>query len=289
MLYRVGADGRLESPQAHGLERFSFVHDFAVSRKWYCFLLPQADFAIHQAMFGFKTAVGSLQIATERPMQALLLPREPDSSRPLMLTGPPGFVFHIAQAFDMGDDALALDVIRYGRYPEFDDFTELFRNPPAGSVPRLERLVLDPTKRLCKRLSLGIEAESHAFELPISAPAALGTPKRILYGVGAPPERKAPYLTAIQRLDTETGTFITRDFGLDLVGEPMWVPDRGGAEGWLLSLVMRADQGRTELVVLRASDLALQATVPLPHLIPIGFHGCWVPRSELTRPQIGPA
>lgn len=283
MLYRVAADGRMDKPREHGLERFSFVHDFAVTRKWLCFLMPHADFDVPKAVFGLRTAVGSLQIATERPMQALLLPREPTGGRPVILTGPPGFVFHLAQAFDDEGGRLVLDVIRYGLYPDFDDFTDLFRAPPDGAMPRLERLVLDPSTRGCERLSLGPDVDTHAFELPISAPAPLGTPRRILYGVGAPPARRSPYLTSIHRLDTETGTLTTRDLGLDLAGEPMLVPGDGDDEGWLLSLVFRADQGRTDLLVLRAKDLEIQATAPLPHAVPIGFHGCWVPRSELAR------
>jgi all-trans-8'-apo-beta-carotenal 15,15'-oxygenase len=130
-------------------------------------------------------------------------------------------------------------------------------------------------------VSLGADVASHAFELPISAPAPLGAPRRILYGVGAPPERRAPYLTSIHRLDTETGRLTTRDFGLDITGEPMLVPADGDDEGWLLSLVFRADQDRTDLVVLRAENLEIQATAPLPHAVPIGFHGCWVPRRAL--------
>ncbi|WP_295542924.1 carotenoid oxygenase family protein [uncultured Thiohalocapsa sp.] len=283
MLYRIDPQGRMHPPREHALGRFSFVHDFAVTREWLCFLLPHADFDVPKTVFGLKTAVGSLKIATERPMQALLLPREPGARRPLVLTGPPGFVFHVAQAFDDAAGRVVLDVIRYGLYPDFDAFEDLFRSPPNGAMPRLERLVLDPAAQRCERLSLGADVDAQGFELPISAPAPLGTPQRILYGVGAPPGRRAPYLTAIQRLDTDTGRLTTRDFGLDLTGEPMLVPGDGDDEGWLLSLVIRADQHRTDLVVLRAATLDIEAEVALPHAVPIGFHGCWVPRAALAR------
>ncbi len=282
MLYRIGPDGHMDEPRQHPLNRFSFVHDLGVTRRWLCFLLPQADFDMARAMLGLTTAVGSLHIATERPMQVLLLPRQPGSAAPRWLTGPPGFVFHVAQAFDDDQGRLVLDLVRYGRYPELDAIEDLFRDPPAGVAPRLERLLLDPAGERCERLSLGADADNHAFELPVSAPAAAGVPRRILYGIGALPERRAPYLTSIMRLDTETGALSSRDFGLDLVGEPMLVPGTGGDEGWLLSLVFRAHQDRTELVVLRARDLSVQATATLPHALPVGFHGCWVPRSELA-------
>ncbi|MCG6943462.1 MAG: carotenoid oxygenase family protein [Thiohalocapsa sp.] len=282
MLYRVGPDGRMDEPGQHALPRFSFVHDLGVTRHWLCFLLPRADFDIPRATLGLTTAVGSLSIATERPMQVLMLPREPGTATPRLLTGPPGFVFHVAQAFDDAAGRVVLDVVRYGSYPALDALEALFHDPPEGAAPRLERLLLDPMRQRCERLSLGTDADSPAFELPVGAPAALGAPRRILYGVGAPPGRRAPYFSAIQRLDTETGALTTRDFGLDLAGEPMLVPGAGGEEGWLLSLVCRAGQGRTDLVVLRAADLSIQATAPLPHAVPLGFHGCWVPRAELS-------
>ncbi len=281
MLYRVGADGVMEAPRQHPLSRFSFVHDLGVTRRWLCFLLPQADFDIGRALLGLTTAVGSLHIATERPMQVLLLPREPGAIEPRIISGPPGFVFHVAQAYDDPDGRVVLDVIRYGCYPEFDAIEELFRDPPEGAAPRLERLILDPARERSERVSLGADIARHAFELPVSAPAALGEPRRILYGVGAPPERRTPYLTAIMRLDSATGALATRDFGLDLVGEPMLVPGAAGDEGWLLSLVFRVGHSRTDLVVLRAADLAIQATAALPHALPLGFHGCWVPRPEI--------
>jgi all-trans-8'-apo-beta-carotenal 15,15'-oxygenase len=283
MLYRVGPDGRMDAPRRHPLARFSFVHEFGVTRRWLCFLLPRADFDLTRALLGLTTAVGSLSIATDRPMQILLLPREPGTARPRLLDGPPGFVFHLAQAWDDEGGRVLLDVIRYGGYPAFDAVEDLFRNPPDGIVPRLERLVLDPEHERCERLQPGPDLAAHAFELPVSAPAAAGSPRRFLYGVGAPPARRSPYLTSVHRLDTETGTLTTRDFGLDLAGEPMLVPGDGDDEGWLLSLVFRADQSRTDLVVMRAADLSIQATAPLPHAVPAGFHGCWVPRSELAR------
>jgi carotenoid cleavage dioxygenase-like enzyme len=123
--------------------------------------------------------------------------------------------------------------------------------------------------------------------LPTTAPGALGDPRRVIYSVGAPAQRRAPFFTSIQRLDTENGQLRSRDFGLDLVGEPLLVPNptpkQDGAEGWLLSLVYRAGQQRTDLLVLRASDLETLATVRLPHAVSPGFHGCWVERDALDR------
>lgn len=298
LIYRIDRNGRMAPWQAQALPRFSFIHDFAVTRRWLCFLLPHADFDLTRAALGLTTPVGSLRLDSERPMQAMLIPRDGNSARPAPIDCGGGFIFHIAHAFDRDDGALVIDAARYGRYPDFGRFEALFTGDEPGLMAHMERMVIDPETGRCDTTPWN----SAASELPTTAPGRLGEPRRVIYSVGAPPQRRAPYFTSIQRLDTETGELRSRDFGLDLVGEPLLVPDlnqdlnqgpnrhpnpdpkqeQGGSEGWLLSLVYRAGQQRTDLLVLRASDLETLATVRLPHTVPPGFHGCWVERAALA-------
>lgn len=282
LIYRVDRHGQMGPWQEHHLPRFSFVHDVAITRRWICLLLPFADYDVARSALGLATPVGSLSIDRTRPMQALLLPREPSGTGVHLLPRidcGTGFVFHIAQAFDRDDGALVLDAVRYGHFPDFDRFEDLFRRPDPGNVPHLERIVLDPAAGRAEITRWG----PWAFELPTAdARIPLGEPHRILYGNGAPENRFTPFLTSVQRLDTETGALVSRDLGLDLVGEPIPAPDPDGSEGWLLCPVYRAGPQRVELLVLRAADLATIATLRLPHPVPLGFHGCWVPRAALT-------
>ena len=278
MIYRVDARGRMAPPQAHELPRFSFVHDIAVTRRWICVLLPRADFDIPRTLLGLKTPVGALRLATHRPMQALLIPRDGGASR--LIDAVPGFVFHIAQAYDDADRNVALDLVRYREYPAFDDLETLFSSAEAGvdCMPRLERLVIDTARGECALTSWG----DRGAELPTVAPGAFGERRRFIWSIGAPAARGCPFFTALQRLDTDTGAVAVRDFGADLVGEPVCVPSGNGECGWVLSLVHRREARRAELLVVRADDLATVATVGLPHSLPPGFHGCWVERRELA-------
>ena len=66
----------------------------------------------------------------------------------------------------------------------------------------------------------------------------------------------------------------------DVTGEPVFVPRSRGAEegdGYLLSIVYRAAENRSDLIVLDASNVAdgLIARAELPHRVPYGFHGNW--------------
>lgn len=63
----------------------------------------------------------------------------------------------------------------------------------------------------------------------------------------------------------------------DTTSEPVFVP-RGSGDGWILAVVHRAAENRSELVVLEALDLAGPpvAVLELPRRVPDGFHGTWV-------------
>ncbi|MGW4912745.1 carotenoid oxygenase family protein [Streptomyces sp. NPDC004270] len=70
--------------------------------------------------------------------------------------------------------------------------------------------------------------------------------------------------------------------------EPVFVPksaDAGEGEGYLLALIGRRDQNRHDLVILDALDIAAGpvATVKIPFRLRYGFHGTWVPDSELRK------
>jgi carotenoid cleavage dioxygenase len=67
--------------------------------------------------------------------------------------------------------------------------------------------------------------------------------------------------------------------------EPVFVPRSAGAaqgDGWLLTVVGRRAENRTDLVILDAQNLSAGpvATIRFPARIHEGFHGIWVPASQ---------
>ena len=89
--------------------------------------------------------------------------------------------------------------------------------------------------------------------------------------------------TEIYKHDLQTGKTLTRDFGENrFPGEFVFVPrspNSGEDEGWLIGLVIDANGERSELQILNADDFLgePQSVIHLPHRIPPGFHGNWVP------------
>ena len=96
---------------------------------------------------------------------------------------------------------------------------------------------------------------------------------------------KGPPFTCIGHFDDGTGRLAFWYAGPDSAPEePLFVPRRADAaegDGWLLSVVGRRDENRSDLVILDALDIAAGpvATVRMPCRIHEGFHGTWVPEA----------
>ena len=58
-------------------------------------------------------------------------------------------------------------------------------------------------------------------------------------------------------------------------------PDSAEGEGWLIGFVIDSTRQTTDLVILdtRNFEGAPLASIHLPHRVPPGFHGNWVPSS----------
>jgi carotenoid cleavage dioxygenase len=72
-------------------------------------------------------------------------------------------------------------------------------------------------------------------------------------------------------------------FGMEAVFVPR-TPDSAEDDGWLMTFVTDMTTRTADVVILHAQDLKAGpvATIHIPHRVPIGFHGNWVPDSELA-------
>jgi carotenoid cleavage dioxygenase-like enzyme len=112
-------------------------------------------------------------------------------------------------------------------------------------------------------------------------------------------------MTAIVRYDLKERTARVRDFSevspenpwLGLPSEPIMVPrpgeNRDEDDGYLLTLVYHPSLDGvadvSALHVLSARDLSTLCVARLPHHVPPGFHGCFVPvRGEPPSRQAAP-
>jgi carotenoid cleavage dioxygenase len=103
--------------------------------------------------------------------------------------------------------------------------------------------------------------------------------------------RETLLFDSLAHMDLQTKRETVRRFsGGDSVGEPIFVPRSAEApegDGWILALVHRAAQMRSDLLILNAQDIAgePEAVLELPCRVPAGFHGSWV--GSQTRLRFG--
>lgn len=94
---------------------------------------------------------------------------------------------------------------------------------------------------------------------------------------------KGPPFTCLGHFNDETGELAYFYAGPHSAPEePLLIPrspDAPEGDGWLISIVGRRAENRTDLVILNALDIAAGpvATIRIPFRLHEGFHGTWVP------------
>jgi carotenoid cleavage dioxygenase len=223
---------------------------------------------------------GAFTWEPERGTRLGVMPRSGGNADVRWYDTDPCFVFHPLNAYEEGD-TLVLDVARYLRLD--------FMTPRAASDSGYDD---DRGARLHRwRIDLaggGVRLEA-LDDVPAEFPRAderrLGRKHRWGYVAAAGPEgaERMPVFSAIRRYDLERGTTETRTFGAgNGVGEPLFVPrspDAAEDDGYVLALTYDAARDTSDFYVLDARDIAGEpiARVVLPHRVPYGFHGNWVP------------
>lgn len=209
------------------------------------------------------------------PARLGLLPREGTADEIRWFPLDPCYVFHIANAYDLPDRRIVMDAVVYDRM--FAD-----ENVGPDERPRgVERWTIDPAAGTVERRLLDATPQ----ELPRFDERRGGLPYRYAYAMGLPPQANGELVgeAPLLKHDLETGTRTEHHFGAGrIAGEFMFVPrgpDAGEDDGWLMGLVIEADGERTALEIIDARDVAAPpvAAIRLPHRIPPGIHGTWLP------------
>jgi carotenoid cleavage dioxygenase len=193
--------------------------------------------------------------------------------------GPAAYVYHPLNAYTEGEKVV-LDLMVYPRVPLFPN-ADGSRAPAdlADQPAHLERWTFDLAGNTdtYKREKL----DDLAAEFPRIDDRWTGLKHRHGYA-GAIMGAKLPGspFDTIAHYDLKTGARKTWHAGPgNFVLEPVVAPrGPGEANGYVLTLVYRSDENRSDLVVFDAKDIAAGplATAKLPVRVPFGFHGNWL-------------
>ncbi len=272
LIHRVDPQGRMKPPREIGLDSLWFVHDFAVTPRWLVFVLCPVAFRVAPMLLGKMTPAESLAGDERRPLRVLAVERasldREGRPRTFMASSSDarGFAFHVVNAFEDGDERIAVDVAWTPQFPVLP--SPRGRTPYAFVPPRLTRIDVD-----LERSTLDVTPTSTLFEIPEIDPRVAGARHRVAWGLGG-----KSTLSGITRWERGASP-LTRDFAPDVVAPPLFLSDGSRTEGagWILTTVYVPRTHSSELLLLDATTLRTTARARLPHVLPPHFHGCWVP------------
>jgi carotenoid cleavage dioxygenase len=188
----------------------------------------------------------------------------------------PCYVFHPVNAYDDGD-TVVLDVVRH---PKMFDSDHLGPNEASST---LDRWTVD--------LAAGKVSESRLHdrrqEYPRVDERLVG--KRHRYGYAPAAGEAAAGFSALLKHDFVRGGTHSRSFGSTrALGEFVFhpsSPDAAEDDGVLMGYIYDRPTDRSELAILDARTLKDVARIKLPHRVPAGFHGNWVPTAASTKDE----
>jgi len=257
----------------------SIVHDFAPTAKHIVFPILPLTASIERARNGLPVHAWEPELGN----RIGIMPRNGSAADMRWFHGEASYVFHPLNAYDTADGKIVADMVKYDVPPGYpmadgspargrqhgarlvrwtfdlngagDGYTETALSDVQMEFPRIdERFAMQPHR--------------HGWFVSGSSNASVG---------------KASDRGCIAHIDIATGTTsLWRPDEGDYSGEPVFVPRHADAkegEGWLLAVVYRGREHRSDLVVLEALHVERGpiAVVHLSHRVPAGIHGNWYP------------
>ena len=268
--YVASADGKITRSEEIEVPVPTMMHDFIATRNHVIFMVFPATFRFENFASG-----APIRWEPELGTKIGVMPRNGTSADVRWFETNPCYVFHPMNAYSENGQVIA-DVCRFDRLPLFDgagvnDLTN-------GGSAKLTRWTLN--------LNAGTMKEKQLDDSPAEFPRLDERYAGLMYRYGYSGGRcgvptDGGFFNAIFRYDHQTGKKHVCDFGsAGFPSEPIFVPRSARSlegQGYLLSVVYREPENRSELVILDAENIEHKplAAVKLPHRIPYGFHGNW--------------
>jgi carotenoid cleavage dioxygenase len=270
----VNPAGELTRTTPIMLRRPVMMHDFAVTERHSIFMDLPAEFHVEPAKMQGKI----LRFEREHGSRFGVVPRHGSGKEVRWFESPACFVFHTVNAYEDGDEVVLLAC----RTPDYPDMLQLNGSGQTGSNP----LASGNSALYQWRFNMltGQTREEPLDDAPSELPRVderrLGRRTRFAYAMDVRLGRLIKY-------DLQRGASSFHEFGPGRAGgEPVFVPrspDAGEDDGWLITYVFDAAEGRSEMVVVASQEFSGPpvARVKIPARIPFGFHGTWIASDKL--------
>ena len=259
----------------------SMIHDFAVTKNWIVLPIFPLTSSMERAMSGKPPFAWE----PDKGTHIAFIPRKGTVADVKWVSAPASYVFHPMNHYETADGKVVVDVMKYDVAPLF---------PLPDGSPSSKEL---PMAKLF-RWTFDFDSQGNTFkeqqlddrsgEFPRFDERFCMSDYRhgwIVAGDITDPKTGEPRQDGLIHYDLKSGKSTGWNAGRDdRFGEPIFVPRKDGAaegDGWLLSVLFRGEEKRSDLAVFEATDLA-KGPIALVHLssrVPAGFHGNWRPGS----------
>ncbi|KAJ8774120.1 hypothetical protein K2173_009551 [Erythroxylum novogranatense] len=263
------------------MTRPSFLHDFAISKKYAIFSEIQLGMNPMEMIFNGGSPVGADPAKVSR---LGIIPRYAKDEAEVKWFDVPGLnIIHAINAWDEEDSIvmLAPNILSVEHTLERMELIHAL----------IEKVRIDLRTGIVTRTPVS----ARNLDFAVINPSYVGKKSRYVYaGVGDP----MPKISGVVKLDVSKGeqkeecTVACRMYGPRCYGgEPFFVarepenPEAEEDDGYVLSYVHDEICGESKFLVMDAKspNLDIVAAVKLPRRVPYGFHGLFVRESELKR------
>jgi carotenoid cleavage dioxygenase-like enzyme len=276
-LHIADKDGNITRAEMLEIPFASMIHDFAVTKSW--IIVPV--FPLTGSLERAKSGRPPFAWEPDKGTHIAFVPRDGTVAGVKWVTLPPCYVFHAMNHYDTIDGRTVIDVMKY-------DVAPLFPRPDGSASTKA------PSPSRLFRWSFDLVGKGKAFH-ELQLDERVSEFPRIDDRLAMADYRHGWAVTANTAdspRDREQGRQLThydvksgkdadwRPARGDHVGEPVFVPrslDTAEGDGWVLSVIYRAAEARSDLAVFEATNIA-RGPVALAHLsgkVPAGFHGNW--------------
>jgi carotenoid cleavage dioxygenase-like enzyme len=288
--YRFDRSGNKLSERWFKAPFSSIVHDVAITEDWVVLPIMPATVDLERLRAG-----GATYWWTPERGSHLAVFRRDGSGEVRWFRTEARFAFHIANAFQQ-DSRLIIDMMDAPEFPMWWPRPEQAQALKSGAIKR-DNFVAQLT-----RWTIDLEADENAIsrellhpweaEMPRIDERFSGAPYRYAaYGVDDPAYPIAHNVAELGVNHNSVGWWdhLTRKLTTwytgerSSVGEPIFVarsPDAAEGDGYLLAVVQRLSERRSELIILDTADIAAGpvATIHAPYRLKNAIHNAWLDR-----------
>ncbi|KAH7860481.1 hypothetical protein Vadar_013907 [Vaccinium darrowii] len=253
----------------------TMMHDFAITENFVVIPDQQVVFKLPEMIRG-----GSPVVYDKNKVArfGILNKYATDSSKIKWVEAPGCFCFHLWNAWEEPEND---EIVVIGSCMTPPD--SIFNECDEGLESVLSEIRLNlKTGKSKRRAIIKSEDEQVNLEAGMVNKNKLGRKTRFAYLAIAEPW---PKVSGFAKVDLSTGEVKKYIYGEEKYGgEPLFLPNPEGEEdeGYILTFVHDEKRWKSELQIVNAANLQLEASIKLPSRVPYGFHGTFIGAKDLA-------